>query len=394
MWVPVNRLLDAVQLSEWIHTWEHRDVYRKTLFEAGRRIREYPLPEYVIHSDDEEVLRSIFHRTNATGVRLTWDEVHDALYGHRGNEPSTVAELATRLEAMGMGRPTENELLPCLVAFKGLDVTRALGEHLRADPKVLDGVAKAVLPVLEDVLSFLRSRAEIPHLRLLPYVTPLIVLTRFFALHREPSERTRMLLVRWVWRSFLGGSYDDRILKRRGVDAITQDEEASVQSLLKLVSSSPATFEMAEQFDARSANSRLVLLTLTSLGPRSLDNTGPIDVAPAIRNHETDAFRPLFPAHGNETRSPANRLILPGRGSAAAELRAFIAQHGTDHATLRSHAITSEVAKHMNTRDVDRALQIRRQVILEAVNNLGQKLAEWGRGDRPSLDYLLLRAQA
>lgn len=394
-WVPVNRLLDAAQLSEWIHTWSHRDAFRKTLFDAGRRIREYPLPEYVIHSDDEEVLRSIFHRTNTTGVRLTWDEVHDALYGHRGTEPSTVAELATRLEAMGMGRPGEEELLPCLVAFKGLDVTRALGEHLRADPRVLDGVVKDALPVLEDVFGFLRVRAEIPHLRLLPYVTPVIVLTRFFAVHRDPSERTRSLLVRWIWRSFLGGSYDDRVLKRRGVDSISQDEEASVQALLKLVSSVPAIFEIAEQFDARSANSRLVLLALASLGPRALDNNGPIDIASTIRSRErgNEVFRPIFPPRGNMTRSPANRLVLPGRGSAAGEFRAFIAKYGTDHITLRSHAIDRDIAAAIDARDVERALRLRNQLIVGAVATLGEKLGEWGRSDRPSIDYLL-RAQA
>lgn len=392
-WVPVTMLRDSATLSEWIHTWRHRDELRKVVFEAGRRIREYPIPLSVIYSDNEEVLRAVFQRVNRSGVGLTWAEVHDALYGHRGAEPTSIAALAARLENVGMGRPSEDELLPCLVALRGLDVTRSLGEHLRADESVLRGAVAAAAPVLGEVLTFLRAHAAIPHLRLLPYATPLLVLTRFFHLHPAPNDRTRTLLVRWIWRSFLGGVHDDRVLKRRGVEAIVEDEERSVQRLLALVPSSPQTYELADHFDARAANSRIALLALAALDPLALDAAVPIDIAPAIRAHDRDVFRPIFPPRGETTRSAANRILLPGRGSAATTLRDRIATFGVDDAVLRSHAIDRETALAIQARDAPRALKLRATRLVHAVNELGERLAEWGRSDRPSIDYLL-RAKA
>jgi hypothetical protein len=391
-WVPLPRLLDASALHEWVFAWPHSSdaELRGAVFEAGKRIREYKVPMYVIETDDEEVLRTIFHRVNNSGVSLSWEQVHDALYGHRGSSPSTLSELADQLEELGMGRPVEDDhLLPCLVALRGRDVTRSLGEHLRDDPRLLEGAVADALPVIREVLGFLRARAEIPHLRLLPYSTPLPVLTRFFRVHPEPSERSLTLLVRWVWRSFLGRAPDDRLLKRRGVSSVIDDEEASVQRLLGLLPAEPAAVVVGDHFDARSAHSRIILLAMASLRPGSLGGGGAIDVAALIRERDVDAFRPLFPLQKGITRSPSNRVLLPGRGSAAAEIRACIEERGIEDAVLRSHGISPDVAEAILDRDAQRAISLRSENLRRAMLHLGQRLAEWGRSDRPSIEYLL-----
>lgn len=396
-WVPLPLLLDASVLQEWMFGWAHgRDAdLRRVVFEIGKRIREYRVPTYVIDTDDEEVLRTIFHRVNNTGRPLNWTEVHDALYGHRGIAPSSLSELADELEAVGMGRPEErSQLLPCLLAFKGADVTRSLGEYLREDPKFLDGVVAASLPTIREVLGFLRTRAEIPHLRLLPYSTPLVVLTRFFRQHPQPIDRSLTLLTRWVWRFLLAGDHDDRVLKRRGVSSITSDEEGAVQSLIELVPKLSPAIELPEQFDARSAHSRLVLLAMASLRPLSLADGERLDIAELIKVRDVEAFRALFPPRGDFARSPANRVLMPGNGSAIAEVRGFISVHGFVHPFLRSHAITPDVAEAIGNRDDERALQLRAARLQQALVSLGERLAEWGRSDRPSIDYVLQQSAA
>ena len=403
-WVPVPQLLHGAQLTEWVFGWEHGkdEQLRRVVFEAGRRLREYRVPLYVIDTDDEDTIRTIFHRVNTSGKPLSWRTVHDALYGHKGDAPSTLVELAGRLEQeLGMGSPDqETQLLPCLVALRGLDVTRSLGEHLHRDPKVLDNAAAAALPVLREVLGFLRVHAEIPHLPLLPYSTPLIVLTRFFKQHPEPNERTTTLLVRWVWRCFFARELDERTLRRRGVASITEDEEASVQALLALVPEDPtisgSIFGLIS-FDARSAQSRLAMLALASLHPRKLGidsppDTAEIDLAALLRAAGRDAFRPIWPLTGGDTSGPANRVLLPGSGPAVAELRSFIEVHGIDHPVLRSHAITPEVASAIRDDDVVTAMNLRDDALDALAEELGDRLAAWGRNDRPSLEYLLAQA--
>jgi hypothetical protein len=403
VWVPVPALLDGGALTEWVFGWQHGQnaTLRGTVFEAGRRLREYKASVYVMETDDEQTLRDIFYRVNQAGKPLTWPVVHDALYGHKGGAPSSLPELAAGLERLGMGRPDEeSQLLLALEAFRGLDVTRSFGDHLRDDPRVLEGVVEQAAPTLRAVLDFLRRRAEIPHLRLLPYSTPLIVLARFFAKHPEPNERTRALLVRWIWRSFLSPIFEEKTLRRRGVAAIGSDEEASVQALLGLVGAQPArSLEIPGRFDARTAQSRLAMLALVSLRPqlfalsRQQLRTGDIDVAPLIVGADKDAFRPIFPLAGSAASHAANRMLYAGAGPAARELVAFIGAFGGDHAFLRSHAIDAATAAALVADDVEHFVAARAAVMGGALESLTERLAGWGRGDRPSIDYILAQAE-
>lgn len=397
-WVPLPHLLNASELSEWILAWPHgRDPsLRAVVFEAGRRLREYKVPSYVIETDDEDTLRKIFHRVNTAGEKLDWKDVYDALYSHKTGAPASLADLASELEALGMGRPDEeSQLLPSLVAMRGLDVTRTFDEHVRANPKALEGAAAEAAPVLRKVLGFLRLHAEIPHLRLLPYSAPIIVLTRFFREHPEPNPRTETLLVRWIWRTFLSPALDDRTLRRRGIATVTSDEEASVQAMLNLVGDAPReSISIGDRFDARSAHSRLVMLGLASLRPKRLDRhaivgEGTVDLAALILDADKDAFRPVFPLAGGLTSSPANRVLLPGPGSARGELAAFIEAEGPDHEVLRSHAIAPATAAALIARNLEDFISGRARTIEGAVERLSARLAEWGRNDRPSIDYLL-----
>ena len=136
-----------------------------------------------------------------------------------------------------MGRLEKEQLLSCVMAYRGLDVTRNLSEHYRKDAAVFNDAVQDALPAIRGVLSFFRRHAAIPHLGLLPRSIPLVVLTRFFGLYPDPKARTLDLLTRWTWRTLLSTSFfDERTLLRRGVDAVRDcDEEASVQNLLTLV---------------------------------------------------------------------------------------------------------------------------------------------------------------
>ncbi len=392
-WVPAPILLDSAALSEWVFQWPHKDdeALRGRLFDAGRRLREYRVPLYVVDTDDEDLLREIFVRINETGRKLAWNEVHDALFGGAGGPPSTLEELADQLAELGMGKPPNQGLLqPCLVAVRGLDPTQTFGE-LRGN---LDGAVEEALPAMRRVLSFLRTRAAIPHLRLLPLAAPLAPLARFFAVHPEPLARTRELLVRWLWRSLFGPRrYDERTLQRRGVRAVGDDEEDSVQKLLALVTNErTSSFTLPAAFDARAAESRLALLGMTSLSPRDLTAGVPVDVAALIEAADTGAFRRIVSSTGGLGRSPANRVIHPGAGTARADIEECIEREGEDSEVLRSHAVSPIAANALRSGDLESFLDERRAFIEEAVGHLAERLCGWDRSDRPSIEHLLGQA--
>ena len=395
-WVPVSKLFDASELSEWVHNWQHRSdaTLRTAVFQAGTRVRQYEIPMYVVETSDEELLKQIFFRVNKYGKSLEWNDVHDALFGGTGEHPSTLPELATELSQLGMGRPDENQLLGCLIAFRGLDVTRNFAEHYRRSQQVLTAAVPEALPTIRRVMSFLKLHAEIPHLRLLPRVVPLVVLTRVFAVFPEPTSRSVDLLTRWTWRGLLNASfYDERTVLRRGVNAIScDDEEGSIQRLLATVPSEQrAEYVLPERFDARAADSRLALLGLASLTPLEVEAGKPVDVPALIEDLGVEAFRRILPVKAGPGSTPANRILLPGHGAAKRQLIERATRDGANSEVLRSHAINAEATVLLiESRDLE-LLARRKTAIESAVRQLGARLAAWMHSDRPSISYILAR---
>lgn len=398
-WVPLPKLLDASELTEWTFGWKHggdADL-RRRLFEAGSRIREYPVPLYVIEADLDAATQ-IFYRTNKAGKPLKWEDVHKALFAGERSSPSTLSDLGDELELVGMGRLSEDRLLTALFGLRGLDPTRTLGEHYRQNPTALENAVQEVLPVLRRVLSFLRRDAEIPHLRLLPKPILLDVLTRFFALHPEPSPRTRILLARWFWRTVLGaGAFDDRTLRRSGIKSIEEgDEEASVQKLLGLVDPKRLTpFELPGSFDGRSDASRIVLATLAHLGPRHLETEQPLDVATLLEEQDNGAFVQIVRTSGVEgTRGAANRILHPKGFRAKRLLLARRAAPLFGVSIPASHAVSYQALDLLAEDDLPGFLAARADTLTETVRGFAERMAAWEHSDRPSIDYLLREVEA
>lgn len=395
-WVPLPLLFDAARLTTWISSWRYRDAagLRTKVIEAGKRLRDYRVPVYVARTDDEELLRTLFTRVHGSGKSIPWDQLREGLFERGRSAPSSLAALADELTKLGMGRPEEGALLPCLATPQGLDATQDLEPHARDAPTAFDAVAAAALPSLRRALGFLRSECKIPHLDLLPHASLLVVLARFFRWHPTPNDRTQTLLPRWIWRTLSSSAPDDRAFQDAAIAAITPDEEASMQALLRLAPASRADFAIPAAFDARDAASRLVLLGMAAMGPRDLEAGQPIHMAGLLREHGADALPLLFPLGGAATHGPANRLLLPGDGAATAALRAFIDRHGPDDPVLRSHAVDPVVAAALHDDDPERALARRAQLLANSLDSLSSRMAAWGRSDRPSLEYLMKQASA
>jgi hypothetical protein len=403
-WVPLPELLDASRLTEWTFGWQHSkdSRLRRLLFDAGKRIREYPIPLYLIDSDDgtetQQVAQQIFYRTNKAGEPLDWREVHKALFGTEGEVPSTLEELSSELEAVGMGRLSEERLLTSLFGLRGLDPTRSLSEHYRKDPAVLRDAVKEALPTLRRVLSFLGHEAQIPHTKLLPKPILLDILTRFFGLHAEPSARSRALLSRWFWRTVLGaGAFDDRTLRRRGIKAISEsDEEASIQRLLALVDRKRVRpFELPEAFDGRSDANRIVLATLAHLEPRDLESGRPLDVASLLEKQGGKAFARIVRQAGVESsQGPANRVIQPMGRQVVKRLLAAQGHLFDPISVAASHAVSENALSQLAQGDFAGFLTTRSETLTNEVRRFTDRMAAWDHNDRPSIEYVLRTAES
>ncbi len=385
-WVPLPLLFETTRLFDWVCRWPHRDeeVLRRVVFEAGSRIREYPIPLSLIESEDSKVVEEVFLRANLTGRALTWAEVHTALLGGKGPSPSTLTELSEELTGVGMGRLDEDQLLRMSLALEGRD-------RYPEDPGDLRIAVQEALPVVRRVLSFLRKDAGIPHIELLPMSTLLEVLARFFALHGDPNPRTRVLLARWFWRAVLAARTGiDPTLRRRGIAVITGDEEQATQSLLSLVHQEPSVPELPSRFDVRADATRIALIAMIHRAPCDLQQGQPIDVAGLLERRGKNAFPRIL----NETglrckRSPANRIIQPNGSSVHRLLLERISEHGIEDTVLASHAIDALAAELLASADLEGFLEARARKMASDLRRFGERMAAWNHSDRPSVEYLL-----
>lgn len=408
-WVPVAQLLDASSLSEWIFNWQHGQdtALRAVVFEAGTRLRQYQVPLYTIETEDEDILRDIFNRTNTAGRAMEWVDVHRALFGKQGSYPSTLTDLSKELATKGMGSLTEQQLLTLLLAFEGLDPTRNLAEHARrSGDQELNKLQTSVpdaLPVLSQVLDFLRNDAEITHLRLLARVLPLAVLTRYFRLFPHPSSRSRQLLVRWTWRVQMGAAlFDERTVLRRGVTGLLAGhDEVQAQKLLHLLPTNlpeQLQYQLPARFDARATDSRLALWAMYLQQPLQLDERQPVGMSEVEETVQKN-IRKGWPTVINTKYltsedfplgfGPANRVLLPDTKKLLSLLLA--ADWQQDAAFLSSHSITPAALTALQNKDKEEFLRLRGQEIERLVRQQSNRLAAWGQPDRVSIDQLVLQ---
>jgi hypothetical protein len=389
--VPLGVLYDAVDLGEWLmaSVFQSDKNLSRVIYDAGRRLREYAFPFYVM-DDEEEVLRRVFVRSNKSGKALQWVDVHKALFAKPGDPPRSLEDVATALMRMGMGRLDESEILQMVLAAAGVDPTENLGQHSDAHGEI-ERASEETLAVCRRVLDFLRRDCGIVHRRLLPYRLPLVVLARFFAYHTDPSARSRELLRRWVWRGLRTGVHrDSRTVLRRSTSAINVgDEEGSVQALLRLVPRGwTDALASLGRFDARAAASRIVMLGMAHLGPRCLDTGEPVDVAAVLCDQQERALRPIF---ASVSGGVANRIIHPPLERLLQRLRDLcIASKGLGDPVLSSHGITPDAAAALADDDADAFLRIRATALGAAADEAAGKFGRPSAsdGDRPSLTYI------
>lgn len=384
--IPVWRLLDAADLGEFLLDWPaSTPARRRACHEAGKRLREYRVPATVVEAADVDAVRVVFRRMNSQGKRLTDAEVFDGWAAPQGGLTEVGAELAQ----LGWGDVPLEVLLAAALVNAGRDPTRKTEE---AQAPALSSAGRDVYTGLVRCIAFLRDRAAIPHIDLLPYNYVLQVLPAFFARHGAPSARSETLLSRWVWRVFEAGRTDPTFLRAatRAAQADGLSESQQVSALLAAVPSANRwTFDPAARFRSDSGAARIGLVALAQLAPIDLRTGVEFDVASVIR--EGGAIQQLVdgPRKGALLlQTIANRTLHPGPVALEPELARWARDVGLDAAPLVSHAVSPAAIGRLLAGDRDGFLELRGATIERLVADHFRRFAARDQDDRPSLREL------
>lgn len=354
-------------------------VPRATLtaaLDVSRRLREYRVPIYHLAGVTEAAARQMAVQVNNVGRRPRRFEFFNALHADGRDVPST-AQVVDELEPLGFGRLPEEEVTKVIAVLTGHDPGR--DAHAIAPSETPDALTRT-RAALSRAIRFLREEADVPHLQALPYVLPLLVLSRLFDAHPEVSPRSRILLRRWVWRGAATGAHHGaRASLREAVQAVAQDEHATVQALLRQVPRDPSQFAWSPDMPVRSRHAvdRVVLCALAARRPVDLRDGRPLDVGALIEAH---AIVPAVSAH-DHGRSWATSLLHPRMRRTDLVRRIVVAPPEA----LASHVIGAEARDALAAAENGRFAAARGVDLAERVRRFLTAHAEWTASDHPAL---------
>ncbi|MGE6761271.1 DUF262 domain-containing protein [Corallococcus interemptor] len=408
-WLPMNEVLDSESLLHWLNRYPGREAHPEHLRAAirlGKAIREYQVPAYVVDTEDEKVLRIIFKRLNTAGRPLTDEEVFNALYV--GSRSLSLESVTEGLRELGFGGIPEPLLLRAVLAVRGLDFTRGYQEQLNPDDELTETV-RLTDRALRDAIVFLKRDAFIPHLKLLPVPeNSLVLLTRFFQLHPEPTPRSRELLSRWLWRHIVFGGWELKPAEALQVfAAIRSDEERSLQTLLGQVPPPLIRWWMETGLPVipnSAAWPPLVLrIAMLSLQPRHL-LTGAVLEPGELLDAPGDGFQAIVPPGDARwtaltilDRRMARRVMdgtfnflfhppVPGRPV----VQLLEAQPPPGEEILRSHGLTPRALEMLGRKEGLGFLSLRQAVLEPVLRQFMEARTRWDDSDRPSLQSMII----
>jgi hypothetical protein len=381
-WLPLGGMSSTVELLSALQTSVLDDRHIEQAVEIAGTVREYPIPVSTVHRADKDAPRETFTRLNASGKPLTRTQLSNALNaGAPDFQPTDLAGLSTIVRGLGFGE-FDQATLSASVAALDEGLTRD------ADP-VLEIVGEALAVVVE----FLRDRAGIPHLKLLPDASVVPVLTRFVVRFGPPDQHVAELLSRWIWRGAALTTRPDRRTVASGPDdgAVHTDPEASARRLLAMLPDDGALWAPdPRHLGIESAAGRVNLLAMLAAKPR-------IIVAPepgAEPGNVVEVIDLLDTAHSPVTQivpdvnlttdsadSLSNGLVHPPSGSDAI-LRALTTETFPPE-VLASHHLDLRDIDLLRGRRFDEFFERRGDKLRREIGRYVDQRAKWSFRDQP-----------
>lgn len=403
-WLPLYCVGDMVRLIRWgtqLLKAGGTDEEVEQGRQWARHMADFKLLAYVTEARDEDEVRRIFDRTNTSGRGLSAVDVFHGLYGGEPTDVATQPDVVDRLTSLAtlavgdlqFGAIEQQVLVKALLAIDGQNITNLKASVHALDRDRVADLQRFAVAALRRTIEFLREDCGIPNIGLLPYELAAIVLARFFHFFPDPTPRSRILLRRWLWRAAVSGSHAQglRTEVRKSVRVVVAgQEDESVQRLLALVPKNGRELPMAP-FVVHSVASKLDVLTLASWRPRSLENGQLLSlselfaegVKAATATHLVDGA-----AVGSDANFAANRLLHPPlKGPFVQRLQ------GLDESVLGSHGLELGEPELLTGPQAAQVLSRRHQRLVRARTTMLDALCEWGRSDRPSIDWLVASAR-
>lgn len=299
--VPLRILFDVAEFGKFTRTI--KDEYQlKAIDQLQALFKEAVIPVETVETEEHSKIAIIFERINRGGVPLdTYQLLSAWTWSGDFDLRTKFDELATELDEVGFNelRDDPDLLLKCCAAIVRNDASA----HAIVDLKGSE--VRDSFPVLRNgilgAIDFLRRDCGVVSLKIIPYKSMIIPLTRCFATDKpagfHPDAKQRLALIRWFWHSCFSRRYSNSV-----DNAIAQDIGAIAQLLTgnttdfekRTAVVTPAYF-VENAFALTSVNTKVFILMLAHAKPKSFLSAADVDLNEVLVSCNRTEFHHIFP---------------------------------------------------------------------------------------------------
>lgn len=299
--VPLRILFDVSEFGKFTRAIKDSDQL-KSIDQLQALFKEAAIPVETVETEEHSKIAIIFERINRGGVPLdTYQLLSAWTWSGDFDLRTKFDELATELDEVGFNelRDDPDLLLKCCAAIVRNDASA----HAIVDLKGSE--VRDSFPILRNgilgAIEFLRRDCGVVSLKILPYKSMIIPLTRCFATDKasgfHPNAAQRAALVRWFWHSCFSRRYSNSV-----DNAIAQDIAAVAQLLTgntaefgkRHITVAPSYFT-DNVFALTSVNTKVFILLLAAAKPKSFLSAADVDLGEVLVSCNRTEFHHVFP---------------------------------------------------------------------------------------------------
>jgi hypothetical protein len=299
--VPLSTLFNVAEFGRYTRSLPE-DGRLESIYNLQAKFQEAQIPVETVETEEHSRIAIIFERINRGGVPLDTFQLLSAwTWSGDFDLRAKFDELTIELDEVGYSDLGSDPdlLLKCAAAVIKNDSSASTivglsGAEVRGS---FDRFRNGLLGAIE----FLRRDCSASSLKVLPYKTMMIPLTRCFATERDagfhPNARQRDALKRWFWHSCFSRRYSNSV-----DNALSQD----INGMIHLLDGNPDEFEQRalqvppsffkdNVFSLTSVNTKVFILILAQERPKSFLSAADVDLDTVLVSCNRTEFHHIFP---------------------------------------------------------------------------------------------------
>ena len=299
--IPLRVLFDVTEFGKLTRTITD-EVKLKTIDQLQTLFKEALIPVETVETEEHSKIAIIFERINRGGVPLDTYQLLSA-WTWNGDFDLRVnfEELSNELDEVGYSdlREDPDLLLKCCAAVVRNDASaRAIIDLKGASVRDSFAVLRAgVLGAIE----FLRRDCGVASLKILPYKSMIIPLTRCFATDKSagfhPDAKQRQALRRWFWHSCFSRRYSNSVdtALSQDIAAVQQFLTGNTSDLDKRNFKVDPSYFTDNIFSLNSVNTKVFVLLLAQAKPKSFISAAEVNLEDVLVACNRTEFHHIFP---------------------------------------------------------------------------------------------------